>query len=129
MLEKLKNNRVQWRLLEPAEREYFERVGRGNCQIYNLDGWEDCMGVNEFKDNFVYRIKADYTPEIKWRVIIDSTIYVRVNSRIMTLASVINHPDFKAYEYADGSRSGIPRTPNGEIPEFVVFKGDSNDED
>ncbi len=52
-------------LMEPVEREVYEKVGKENLLFYtNYDNWIEPMGgYGHFKGTVTYAIKPDYQPE------------------------------------------------------------------
>jgi len=116
MIERLKQNRVDWRLLTQEEKECFDSVGaKNNCQWFDGKDWVECY-CREFNcSSIVYRIKSGYQPPkpepkiVKYEIYIGDGNWLSIKTHwIQTdIRGVVAMPNFSHFEKANGNRIGI----------------------
>ena len=116
LIEKLKNNKVAFGLMEKEEQECFRKVKRVNCQFISYSGiWKDTDdGDSDFSYNYTYRIRPDFKEENgerKLAVTIDCNFELIFETHLFVkpLYKAIDLLNFKCFEYENGERSLEPR--------------------
>lgn len=116
LIEQLKHNKTAYGLLEPEERECFEKVKKENTIYYMYDdSWKQSRG-NSFCRADTYRIKPDYQPEpqterceVFTEHLYHSLRYIRKGRTWVCLHEALSDPDFMYFEFEDGFKSLSPR--------------------
>lgn len=67
LIEKLKDNKTPFGLLEPEEQECLRNLGKKTCMFYDIGGWRNCgTAIERFDHTLTYAIKPDYQPELEY---------------------------------------------------------------